>query len=93
MHNKMSNQPEIASEMEKYIQEQVDIKNYDEIDLAEERKKHQLHFEGFNFVVSNTSTSTKVRMTTDSPCAPNPDSASTESLNLPLETFPTSEAS
>ena len=53
--------------MDKYIQEQIDSGNYDEIkDLEEERKSHQLDFVAYNFVVSSTSTSTKVRMTTDS---------------------------
>ena len=37
-----------------------------EIDPDEHRDHHQLHFVAYNFVVSNTSTSTKVRMTTDS---------------------------
>ena len=30
------------------------------------KDNHQLHFVGYNFVVSDTSSSTKVRMTTDS---------------------------
>jgi len=67
LHNKISKLPEVAKEFDKYIQEQIDNGNYEEIkDLEEERKSHQLHFVGYNFVVSNTSTSTKVRMTTDS---------------------------
>ena len=36
------------------------------IDLEGARKDNQLHFVGYNFVVSATSSSTKVRMTTDS---------------------------
>ena len=53
--------------MDKYIQGQIDNGNYDKIfNLEEARKLHQLHFVAYNFIVSNTSTSTKVRMTTDS---------------------------
>ena len=52
--------------MDKYIQQQVDNGNYVEINPDEHRVHHQLHFVAYNFVVSNTSTSTKVRMTTDS---------------------------
>jgi len=53
--------------MDKYIQGQIDVGNYIELhDLEEERKIHQLHFVAYNFVVSSTSSSTKVRMTTDS---------------------------
>ena len=67
LHNRIFKQPEIAAEMDKYIQGQIDNGNYDGIlNLEEERKFHQLHFVAYNFVVSNTSTSTKVRMTTDS---------------------------
>ena len=36
------------------------------MDVDEDRKKFQLHFVGYIFVVSGTSSSTKVRMTTDS---------------------------
>ena len=67
LHNRIFKQPEIAAEMDKYIQGQIDNGNYDEIfNLEEARKLHQLHFVAYNFIVSNTSTSTKVRMTTDS---------------------------
>ena len=52
--------------MDKYIQQQVGNGNYVEINPDEHRDHHQLHFVVYNFVVSNTSTSTKVRMTTDS---------------------------
>ena len=53
--------------MDLYIKEQVDNKNYVPIDLEEAGKEnHQLHFVGYNFVVSSTSTSTKVMMTTNS---------------------------
>ena len=54
--------------MNKYIQGQVDNgKYYVEIHYQEEeRKSHHLHFVAYNFLVSNTSTSTKVRMTMDS---------------------------
>ena len=60
------NKPEITSEMDKYIQQQVDNGNYVEINPEDFRNLHQLHFVAYNFVVSSTSTSTKVRMTTDS---------------------------
>ena len=66
LHNKISDKPEIASEIDKYIQEQVDNGNYVKIDIGEARKGNQLHFVGYNFVVFATSSSTKVRMTTDS---------------------------
>ena len=66
LHNKISDKPEIASEIDKYIQEQVDNGNYVEIDIEDARKENQLHFVGYNFVVSANSSSTKVRMTTDS---------------------------
>ena len=62
----MSNKPNIANEMDEYIREQVDNGNYILIDINEVRKKYQLHFVGYNFIVSATSSSTKVRMTTDS---------------------------
>ena len=51
----------------KYILEQVNNSIFGEIDVNEARKNnHQLHFVGYIFVVSGTSSSTKVRMTTDS---------------------------
>ena len=62
----MSDKPDIATEIDKYIQEQINNGNYEKIAVEEARKKHQLHFVGYNFVVSSTSSSTKVRMTTDS---------------------------
>ena len=63
----MFNKSEIASEMDLYIKEQVDNKNYVQIDLDEaHRDNHQLHFVGYNFIVLSTSSSTKVRRTTDS---------------------------
>ena len=52
--------------MDKYIQQQIDNDNYVEINPEDHRKLHQLHFVAYNFVVSSTSTSTKVRMTTES---------------------------
>ena len=64
LHNKISNKPEITTEMDKYIQQQIDNGNYVEINPEDHRKHHQLHFVAHNFVVSSTSTSTKVRMTT-----------------------------
>ena len=66
LHAKMSDKPKISTKVDKYIQEQIDNGNYEIIDIEEARKKHQLHFVGYNFVVSTTSSSTKVRMTTDS---------------------------
>ena len=50
-----------------YIKEHVENKNYIPIYLAEARQEnYQLHLVGYNFVVSSTSTYSKVRMTTDS---------------------------
>ena len=66
LHNKIHNKPEITTEMDNYIQQQVDNGNYVEINPEDHRNDHQLHFVAYNFVVSSTSTSTKVRMTTDS---------------------------
>ena len=67
LHNKIYPKPEVATEMDKYIQEQVYNKNYIEVDPYMARQEgHQVHFVGYNFVVSSTSSSTKVRMTTDS---------------------------
>ena len=67
LHNKMADKPEIAADMDKYIQEQVINRNYVEIDILEVRKNnHQLHFVRYSFIVSATRASTKVRMTTDS---------------------------
>ena len=65
LHNKISDKPEIASKKDKYIQEQING-NYIKINVKEARKENQLHFVGYNFVVSATSSSTKVRRTTDS---------------------------
>ena len=48
-----------------YIKEQVDNGTYIPIDVDETRKKFHLHFVDYNFIVSATSFSTKVRMTTD----------------------------
>ena len=48
------------------MQVQIHNEDYVEVDLVDPRKEHQLHFVGYNFVVSATSDSTKVRMTTDS---------------------------
>ena len=53
--------------MDRYILEQVNNSNYLKIKVKKARKNnHQLHFVEYNFVVSATSSSTKVRMTTDS---------------------------
>ena len=66
LHNKIYNKPEISTEIDKYMLEQIDNGNYLKIKVEESRKTNQLHFVGYNFVVSATSSSTKVRMTTDS---------------------------
>ena len=53
--------------MDQYILGEVENGNYVEINPSEARiNGHQLHFMGYNYVVSSTSTSTKVRITTDS---------------------------
>ena len=53
--------------MDQYIHEQVENGNYVEFNSSEAPLgNHQLHFVGYNYVVSATSSSTKVRMTTDS---------------------------
>ena len=66
LHGKIWDKPEISKEIDDYMKEQVDCGNYIPVDVNEARKKFQLHFVGYNFVVSATSSSTKVRMTTDS---------------------------
>ena len=66
MHNKKFDKLKIAFKIDRYMQEQIDNGNYVKIDIGEARKENQLHFLGYNFLVSATSTSTKVRMTTDS---------------------------
>ena len=53
--------------MDQYIHEQVENSNYVEINPSEARlNNYQIHFVGYNYVVSSTSSSTKVRMTTNS---------------------------
>ena len=67
LHSKVYTQPMIAAEIDNYMREQVNNGNYIEVDIHAARQEgHQLHFVGYNFVVSSTSSSTKVRMTTDS---------------------------
>ena len=67
LHNKIADKPEMAADIDKYILEQVTKRNYVEIDIQEAWKnKHQLHFVGYNFVVSATTSFTKVRIKTDS---------------------------
>ena len=66
LHVKISDKPDVTKEIDGYIKEQVDNGNYIPINVYEARKKFQLHFVGYNFIVSATSSSTKVRMTTDS---------------------------
>ena len=51
--------------MDQYIHEQVENGNYVEINPSEVLlNNHQLHFVGYNYVVSSNSSSTNVRMTT-----------------------------
>ena len=53
--------------MDKYIEEHVNKSNYILVDPYMARQEgHKIHFVGYNFVVSSTSSSTKVRMMTDS---------------------------
>ena len=52
--------------MDNYIQQQINKGNYVEINQEDHRKEYHLHFVAYNFVVSSTSSSTKVRMKTDS---------------------------
>ena len=67
LHTKIFPKLDVASEMDQYILEQVENGNYVEFNPSEARlDNHQLHFVGYNYVVSATSSSTKVRMTTDS---------------------------
>ena len=55
----MSDKPNIGTMIDKYIHEQINNGNYEKIAVEEARKKHQLHFVGYNFVVSSTSSSTE----------------------------------
>ncbi len=66
LHVRIADKPEIAAEMDKYINQQINNGNYIEINPEDFRGQYQLHFVAYNFVVSSTSSSTKVRMTTDS---------------------------
>ena len=66
LHVRIADKPEIAAEMDKYNNQQINNGNYIEINPEEHRNQYQLHFVAYNFVVSSTSSSTKVRMTTDS---------------------------
>ena len=87
----MFNKSEITTEMDLYFKEQVDSRNYVKINLNEARQdNHVLHFVGYNFIVSTTSSSTTVRMTTDSSIKKNPASASTRSPNQLPEIYPAS---
>ena len=57
----------VTAEIDNYIWDQVNNDNYIKVDIHAARQEgHQLHFVGYNFMVSSTSLSTKVRMTTDS---------------------------
>ena len=67
LHTKIYSKQKIAAGVDQFIFGKVENENYVEINLSEARNSgHQLHFVGYNYVVSSTSTSTKVRMTTDS---------------------------
>jgi len=67
LHSTVYKQPAVAAEIDEYMEEQVNVDNYIPVDIDKARQEgHQLHFVGYNFVVSSTSLSTKVRMTTDS---------------------------
>ena len=66
LHVRIADKPEIAAEMDKYINQQINNGNYIEINPEDHRDQYQLHFIAYNFVVSSTSSSTKVRMTMDS---------------------------
>jgi len=60
LHVRIADKPEIAVEMDKYINQQINNGNYIEINPEEHRDQYQLHFVAYNFVVSSTSSSTKV---------------------------------
>ena len=60
LHARIADKPEIAAEMDKYINQQINNGNYIEINPEDHRDQHQLHFVAYNFVVSSTSSSTKV---------------------------------
>ena len=62
LHNKIYDKPKIFTEIDKSMLEQIDNRNYIRINVEESRKTNQLHLVGYNFVVSATSSSTKVRM-------------------------------
>ena len=66
LHVRIADKPEIAAEMDKYINQQINKGNYIEIKPEDHRDQYQLHFVAYNFVVSSTSSSTKVQMTMDS---------------------------
>ena len=59
LHYNIFPKPDIASGMDWYIYEQVDNGNYVEINPSEAHLNHQLHFIGYNFVFSSTSSSLK----------------------------------
>ena len=63
LHPKIYSKQEITAGVDQFIFDEVENGNYVEINLS---KAYQLLFLGYNYVVSSTSTSTKVRMTTDS---------------------------
>ena len=63
---RIDDKPEIVTEMDKYINQQINNGNYIESNTNDHRDQYQLHFVAYNFLVSSTSSSTKVRMTTDS---------------------------
>ena len=46
LHNKISDKPDISWEIDGYVQEQINNKNYVKINVEEARKDNQLHFVG-----------------------------------------------
>ena len=62
LNNKIFSKPDVAAGMDQHIHKQVENGNYVEIDPSAARlNNHQLHFVGYNFMVSSTSLSIKVR--------------------------------
>jgi len=67
LHKRVFSKPHISTELDKYIFDQVQCGNYVEVDLEEVKESgKQYHAVAYNFVVSENSTSTKVRLVTDS---------------------------
>ena len=62
LHARTADKPEITAKIDKYINQQINNRNYIEINPDDHRDQHQLHFVAYNFVVSSTSSSTKARV-------------------------------